>query len=105
MLRECFLLITSIGFSLVKLFYFTFNISLNLKKNSIKLENHTQKNLSTNKIVQQKISYSPSVKERRKKKHMVEEINADCHIIASFAAGVATGSRRIKSKDVLDRVS
>lgn len=35
----------------------------------------------------------------------VEEINTDCHIIASVTTGVATGSRRVKPKDVRDRVS
>lgn len=34
-----------------------------------------------------------------------EEINTDCPIIASVTTGVATGSRRVKPKDVRDRVS
>lgn len=37
--------------------------------------------------------------------HVVWDVNADRHITASSAAGVATGSRRVKPKDVLDRVS
>lgn len=52
----------------------------------------------------QKMSKSPPIKKTNKKKHCWG-INADCHIIASFAAGVATGSRRVKPKDILDRVS
>lgn len=35
----------------------------------------------------------------------LEEINTDWHIIASVTTGVATGSRRVKPKDVRDRVS
>lgn len=34
-----------------------------------------------------------------------EEKNTDCLIIASVTTGVVTGSRRVKPKDVRDRVS